>query len=77
MSVISLKLPSDLKLDFFISLDLDVIENCLLILWRHLDYFLLRCEPIESATSLYKTHAQRANLRRLQGTRRNLAAGFI
>ncbi|CAI9734078.1 pore complex Nup205 [Octopus vulgaris] len=32
-----------------------IIENCLFILWRHLEYYLLHCVPLDQQPSLYQT----------------------
>lgn len=31
-----------------------IIENCLFILWRHLEYYLLHCVPLDQQPSLYQ-----------------------
>jgi len=47
------------------------IENCLFIMWRHLDYFLVHCVPTDQGTSLFELHTNRQrHLRRLQDSPR-------
>nr|CAB3264508.1 nuclear pore complex protein Nup205-like [Phallusia mammillata] len=50
-----------------------IIENCLLLLWQHLDYYVLRAEPLEAPNSniLFPSKGRsesfsRGSLRRLQ-----------
>lgn len=46
----------------------DILENCLFMLWRHLEYYLIHCVPVTQQSSLYQTQARRqTQLRRLQG----------
>lgn len=51
----------------------DILENCLFMLWRHLEYYLIHCVPVTQQSSLYQTQARRqTQLRRLQGQSRAL-----
>lgn len=34
-----------------------VIENCMLLLWHHLEFFLVSCKPLDAKTSLLKRRA--------------------
>ncbi|CAH1799487.1 unnamed protein product [Owenia fusiformis] len=44
-----------------------IIENCLFILWRHLEYFLQHCEPLQTGSSLLSMHSKKQeSIRRLQ-----------
>ncbi|XP_064596049.1 nuclear pore complex protein Nup205-like [Liolophura sinensis] len=44
-----------------------IIENCLFVLWRHLEFYLLHCVPMDKQPSLYQVHVKRnRQLRRLQ-----------
>jgi len=43
-----------------------IIENCLFLLWRHLDFYLLHCVPADSSTSLFQVAQKQQNqVRRL------------
>ncbi|CAG2236944.1 NUP192 [Mytilus edulis] len=44
-----------------------IIENCIFILWRHLEYYLVHCVPNDQQPSIYQVHIQRQQqMRRLQ-----------
>ncbi|OWF55575.1 nuclear pore complex protein Nup205-like [Mizuhopecten yessoensis] len=44
-----------------------IIENCIFILWRHLEYYLLHCVPIDQQPTLYQSQVKRQQqMRRLQ-----------
>lgn len=43
-----------------------IIETCLFILWRHLEYYLLHCTPTDSQDSLFASRSLFKS-RRLQG----------
>ncbi|KAL5010671.1 hypothetical protein ScPMuIL_012976 [Solemya velum] len=44
-----------------------IIENCLFILWRHLEYYLIHCVPTDQQPSIYQSHIKRQQqMRRLQ-----------
>ncbi|XP_063402892.1 nuclear pore complex protein Nup205-like [Mytilus trossulus] len=44
-----------------------IIENCIFILWRHLEYYLVHCVPTDQQPSIYQVHIQRQQqMRRLQ-----------
>ncbi|XP_013384593.1 nuclear pore complex protein Nup205 [Lingula anatina] len=42
------------------------IENCLFILWRHLEYYLVHCVPADQGQTLFQLHAKKHAMRRLQ-----------
>lgn len=47
----------------------DIIENCLFILWRHLDFYFLHCIPSdEERRMLAGPTLSSSHMRRLQGT---------
>ncbi|XP_062599347.1 nuclear pore complex protein Nup205-like [Saccostrea cucullata] len=44
-----------------------ILENCLFMLWRHLEYYLIHCVPVNQQTSAYQSQTRRhTQLRRLQ-----------
>ncbi|XP_061177614.1 nuclear pore complex protein Nup205-like isoform X2 [Saccostrea echinata] len=44
-----------------------ILENCLFMLWRHLEYYLIHCVPVNQQTSVYQSQTRRhTQLRRLQ-----------
>ncbi|XP_046581767.1 nuclear pore complex protein Nup205-like [Haliotis rubra] len=44
-----------------------IVENCLFIIWRHLEYYLLHCIPVDQQPLAYQAHMRRHNqIRRLQ-----------
>ncbi|XP_062583322.1 nuclear pore complex protein Nup205-like [Saccostrea cucullata] len=44
-----------------------ILENCLFMLWRHLEYYLIHCVPVNQQTSSYPSQTRRhTQLRRLQ-----------
>lgn len=44
-----------------------ILENCLFMLWRHLEYYLIHCVPVTQQSSVYQSQARRqTQLRRLQ-----------
>ncbi|KAJ8314739.1 hypothetical protein KUTeg_006889 [Tegillarca granosa] len=44
-----------------------IIENCVFLLWRHLEYYLIHCIPVDQQPSLYQVHVRRQQqMRRLQ-----------
>lgn len=45
----------------------DMVENCLFILWRHLEFYLIHCVPADQGTSLFQLNVRKQRLRRLQG----------
>lgn len=51
---------------FFFTLTPVIIETCLFILWRHLEYYLLHCTPTDSQDSLFASRTLFKS-RRLQG----------
>ena len=46
---------------------IDIIENMLYILWRHLQYYLVHCKPVDPDISLGVQGIDRSGPRRLQG----------
>ncbi|XP_078583600.1 nuclear pore complex protein Nup205-like isoform X3 [Branchiostoma floridae x Branchiostoma japonicum] len=45
------------------------VENCLFLLWRHLEYYLLHCTPADPTTAMFSlSRPQGQKLRRLQDT---------
>ena len=45
-----------------------MMENCLFILWRHLEYYLLRCVPADQQPLAFQSTAlKNRQMRRLQG----------
>ena len=49
----------------------DILENCLFIIWRHLEYYLLRCVPADQQPLAFQSVAHRQQqMRRLQGKQR-------
>ena len=46
----------------------DILENCLYILWHHLDFYLLHCVPVEPGSTLFRAHMKKQHqMRSLQG----------
>jgi hypothetical protein len=46
----------------------DIIENCIFVLWRHLEYYLGNCIPADQQTSMYQVNVRHPQqMRRLQG----------
>ncbi|KAL3882663.1 hypothetical protein ACJMK2_028981 [Sinanodonta woodiana] len=44
-----------------------ILENCLFLLWRHLEYYLIHCVPLEKQPSVYQGYIRRQQqMRRLQ-----------
>ncbi|KAK3096434.1 hypothetical protein FSP39_000076 [Pinctada imbricata] len=39
-------------------LSLDIIENCLFILWRHLEHYLIHCVPVRQTSTFYDSGDQ-------------------
>jgi hypothetical protein len=37
------------------------------LLWRHLEFYLVHCTPIDTRTSLYQINARRQQMKRLTG----------
>jgi len=46
----------------------DIIENCMFLLWRHLEFYLVYCSPADGGLSLYQLTAQKQQLRSLTGS---------
>lgn len=63
-----LLLHSSQEVSLSLALSLDVIENCMLLLWHHLEFFLVSCKPLDAKTSLLKRHATN-QMRKLNGKR--------
>ena len=51
------------------------MENLLFILWRHLQYYLIHCKPVDPDISLGVPGMDRSGLRRLQGRREKEGGG--
>jgi len=45
----------------------DIIENCMFLLWRHLEFYLVYCSAVDAGSSLYQLSAQKQQLRSLTG----------
>ncbi|XP_056015581.1 nuclear pore complex protein Nup205-like isoform X3 [Ostrea edulis] len=44
-----------------------ILENCLFMLWRHLEYYLVHCVPVTQQSAMYQSQTRRqTQLRRLQ-----------
>ena len=53
----------------FLTILPDIIENCLFILWRHLDFYFVHCIPSdEERRMLAGPTLGSSHMRRLQGT---------
>ena len=53
---------------FFLDSVSDILENCLFIIWRHLEYYLLHCVPADQQPLAFQSVAHRQQqMRRLQG----------
>jgi len=46
----------------------DIIENCMFLLWRHLEFYLVYCNPVDALSSLYQQKQQQQQLRSLSGS---------
>ena len=33
-----------------------IIENCLYVVWKHLDFYLVSCVPLDQDTTLFQSH---------------------
>jgi len=38
-----------------------IIENCLYVVWKHLDFYLVSCVPLDQDTTLFQSHHQLSN----------------
>ena len=44
------------------------IENCLFLIWKHLEFYLLHCVPVDQGSSLYQLNTSKQLMRRMQDT---------